>query len=77
MLLRLILYTFVFYISWRFVRRLLLPARPRATETRARRPASMVRCEACGMFITKSSALLAGGREFCSPACVEQKARRV
>jgi len=74
---RFLLYTVVVYISWRFVRRLLAPARRRrVAETRPRRPAAMIRCETCGMFITKGSALLAGGREFCSPACVKQKARR-
>lgn len=77
MFFRFLLYTFVFYVALRVVRRLVAPARPRVTGTRPRRPAPMIRCETCGMFITKGSALLAGGREFCSPACVEQKTRRV
>lgn len=35
----------------------------------------MVRCEACGMFITKGSAILSGGREFCSTGCSRGKVR--
>jgi hypothetical protein len=36
----------------------------------------MVRCESCGTFLTQGSALMIGGKHFCSSSCVEQKARK-
>lgn len=77
MIVRFILYTIIAYIALRCVRWLLTPARPRPkTPARVRRSSDMVRCEACGMFITKSSALVGGNREFCSKLCLEQKVHR-
>ena len=72
MILRFLFYSLIAYIILRLIRWLFTPSRPRQT-ARARRAAQMVRCEACGMFITKSSALMAGDRDFCSKTCLEQK----
>ena len=68
----------------RFIGRVLFPARhaagsggPRPRQTGARAQASkMVRCQACGTFITESSALVVGGSGFCSKACAERKLSR-
>ena len=48
-------------------------ARPRRTAARA---SKMVRCRACGTFITESSALVVGESGFCSKACAESKLSR-
>ena len=71
---RFIIYCVLAYFAYRFVRRLLSPASGGGSH--AARPAQMIRCENCGMFITQTSALLAGGREYCSKSCV-QKVNRV
>ena len=78
MLLRFITYCIVAYLVMRFIRWLLAPS-PRRSDKggRLRHSAAMVRCEACGMFITQSSAVVAGGHDFCSRQCLEQRARRV
>jgi hypothetical protein len=77
MLFRFIFYCVLAYLAWRFVRWLVTPSPARASRGgRGARAASMVRCESCGMFITQSSALVIGGRDFCSRQCLEQKARR-
>lgn len=74
MILRIILYTFIAYLAMRVIRWLFTPSRSRPRPVaRGRRSSPMVRCEACGMFITKSSALMAGDRDFCSKKCLEQK----
>lgn len=75
---RFIIYCVLAYFAYRFVRRLLSPASGGGSgaATREARPAQMIRCENCGMFITQTSALLAGGREYCSKSCV-QKVNRV
>ncbi len=75
MLFRLVFYCVLAYLAWRFVRWLLAPSRA-SRDRAARRTAAMVRCETCGMFITQNSALVVGGRDFCSRQCLEQKARR-
>ena len=78
MFLRLLIYCVLAYLAFRFVRRLLSAAPggvSRATPREAR-PAQMIRCENCGMFITQTSALLIGGRGFCSKSCA-QKVNRV
>jgi formylmethanofuran dehydrogenase subunit E len=77
MLSRFIFYCVLAYFAWRFVRWLLTPSSSRPNRSgRAGRAAAMVRCETCGMFITETSALVAGGRDFCSRHCLEQRARR-
>lgn len=75
MLLRFIFYCVMAYMAWRFVRWLVTPSRVNRAAS-PRRNAAMVRCETCGMFITESSALVVGGRDFCSRQCLDQKARR-
>ena len=77
MLLRFISYCILAYLVLRFIRWLLAPSPRRPAQGGRSRSAPMVRCEACGMFVTQSSALVAGGRDFCSRQCLEQRARRV
>ncbi len=76
-MLRLIFYCIVAYLAMRFVRWLVTPsgAKSRRGVPPSRR-ATMVRCETCGTFVTERSALVAGGRDFCSQPCLEQRARR-
>ena len=77
-MLRFIFYCILAYLVMRFVRWLITPSRARSRgATNAPRNATMVRCETCGMFITQRSALAAGGHDFCSRNCLEQRARRV
>ena len=76
MLLRFIFYCVLAYMAWRFVRWLVTPSSRLNRAGTPRRSAAMVRCETCGMFITESSALVVGGRDFCSRQCLDQKARR-
>jgi hypothetical protein len=77
MFLRFIFYSILAYLAMRFIRWLIAPSSGRAGQAvRGRRAAPMVRCETCGMFITESSALAAGGRDFCSRNCLEQRVRR-
>ncbi len=77
MFFRFIFYCILAYLVFRFVRRLLSPrSRQRSTAgTRRATSAQMIRCENCGMFITQSSAILAGGRDFCSRACAQKTDR--
>jgi len=78
MLFRFIFYCVLAYLAWRFVRWLLTPSPRRSgADRRARQVAPLVRCETCGMFVTESSALAVGGRDFCSRHCLEQRARQV
>jgi hypothetical protein len=77
MFLRFIFYSILAYLAMRFLRWLIAPSSARSAKTaRGRRIAPMVRCETCGMFITENSALVAGGRDFCSRNCLEQRVRR-
>lgn len=74
MFFRFILYCILAYFAVRFVKRLLNPAPVRGSRAAARDdgPAPMIRCENCGMFIIQTSALLVGGREFCSKSCAQK-----
>ena len=74
MFLRFIIYSVLTYLVIRFVRRLLSSGPRRQSRVRPREAGSaqMIRCESCGMFITQSSALLVGGREFCSKPCAQK-----
>jgi len=74
MFFRFIIYCVLAYIALRLVRRLISPKAPRRSASGARkvRSAQMIRCETCGMFITERSAIMAGGRDFCSRACAEK-----
>jgi hypothetical protein len=77
-MLRFIFYCILAYLVMRFVRWLITPSRARAGRAGSAPPnATMVRCETCGMFVTQRSALVAGGHDFCSRNCLEQRARRV
>jgi hypothetical protein len=74
MFFKFIVYCILAYLAIRFVRKLLSPpvrGSSRATP-REPTPSHMIRCENCGMFITQTSALLVGGREFCSSACAHK-----
>ncbi|MFP5264183.1 MAG: PP0621 family protein [Blastocatellia bacterium] len=79
MLFKFILYCVLAYLTLRFIRWVLRPARPSPARGRGApraRSSQMVRCDVCGMFITKSSALMVGGSDFCSRACYERKVHR-
>jgi hypothetical protein len=71
MFFRFIFYTILAYIALRFVRWLISSSSQRTFQSSKRegRTAQMIRCRRCGMFITQSSAILAGGQEFCSDVC--------
>ena len=68
----------------RFIGRVLFPPPPatasggqrRAQAAEKERASKMVRCQACGTFITESSALVVGGSGYCSKACAERKLSR-
>lgn len=73
MFFRFIVYCILAYLAIRFVRRLLSPpVRGSSRAPREPTPSHMIRCENCGMFITQTSALLVGGREFCSRSCAQK-----
>ena len=75
--LRFLIYCVLAYLAYRFVRRLLTPGTGGVFKAPSESgPAQMIRCDNCGMFITQTSALLVGGREFCSKSCA-QKLNRV
>ena len=74
MFLRFIFYTILAYIILRFVTWLISAPSNRKSGGRTKagpRAAQMVRCGSCGMFITQNSALVVGGRGFCSRACAQ------
>ncbi len=77
MFFRFIFYCILAYVALRFVRRLLSPRSQRLSRNRSREPgpAQMIRCQNCGMFITQNSALLIGGRDYCSRICAERVKR--
>jgi hypothetical protein len=77
MLFKFILYSILVYLALRLVRWILTPSAssPKKTVRRAK-SSQMVRCNACGMFITKGSALMEGGGDFCSKTCYERKVYR-
>jgi hypothetical protein len=74
---RLIIILVVATIILRVARRVLSAAIAPASKQAARRPRSsqMVRCAACGTFVTEKSALVVRDRDFCSPACAGQSQR--
>lgn len=82
-LLQFIFYIVVAYLLLGFVRRL-LGAKPREVRSGQRSAAGrtsnssrLIRCAACGVFITESSAMVVGESGFCSKACAEGRVHRV
>jgi hypothetical protein len=75
MLFRFILFLVLAYTVLRAIRWLIGPSSSTGRRVAARdpRPAHMIRCARCGMFVTQKSALALGGREFCSKSCAEQR----
>ena len=75
MLFRFIFYLVIAYTALRIVRWLIKPTTRGARRMAAGRPrpSQMIRCATCGMFITQTSALALGGREFCSKSCAERR----
>jgi hypothetical protein len=73
LLFRFIFYTILAYAVLRFIRWLLASASPRNSASRKHeaRPAQMIRCRHCGMFVTQRSAIVAAGEEFCSQSCAQ------
>jgi hypothetical protein len=75
MLLKFILFLVLAYTLLRVVRWLgnPSPSGGRRVADRSPRAAHMIRCATCGLFVTQKSALVLGGREFCSKSCAEQR----
>ena len=81
MLLKFILFSVIAYFLIRFVRGLISgvngsPAnagqgKPPRREPTANSSALMIRCAACGTFITETSAVLSGSSIFCSNSCAK------
>ncbi|MBI3651199.1 MAG: hypothetical protein HY231_09155 [Acidobacteria bacterium] len=83
MLLKFLLFSVIAYVVIRFVRGLMIGlngqpkvAKAGAGQTPRQRPqrasaALMIRCAACGTFITESSAVLSGSHVFCSDSCAK------
>ena len=72
MFFRFIFYCILAYAAIRFVRWIMKPSSARASQRKRPNAAQMIRCESCGMFITQRSALLIGGRDYCSRSCAEK-----
>ena len=87
-MLRFILLTLIAYLLFRWVKKLLRASVPRPAFERdekvsgrfnsrqASATSPMIRCEACGMFVTRSSAFLASNGNFCSKKCFEDSLRK-
>ena len=74
MLFRFIFFMVLAYTAVRVVRWLIKPSpAARRMPSRSRGSSQMIRCETCGMFVTQTSALALGGRQFCSKSCAEQR----
>ena len=73
LLFRFIFYSILAYAVLRFIRWLRASASPRNSSSSKgeARPAQMIRCRHCGMFVTQQSAILAAGEEFCSQNCAQ------
>ena len=78
-----IFYIVVAYLVLGFVRRL-LAGKPRSAGSEHRTAAGrtsnssrLIRCAACGVFITERSAMIVGQSGFCSKACAEGRVHRV
>ena len=89
MFLKFVVYCIAAYLVLRlfrgFLRYLAAPASPRGvTAQGARRrggaavdkSAQMVRCQACGMFVTQGSAIVDDGKCFCSSDCAAGQVHR-
>jgi hypothetical protein len=76
------------YLLYKWVKKLLRAQSPRPAFGRgekvsggfqARQPSrssEMIRCNACEMFITRSSAFMSGDGVFCSKTCFENRLRK-
>ena len=73
LLFRFIFYSILAYAVLRLIRWVLASASPANSPSSKReaRPAQMIRCRHCGMFITQRSAIVASGEEFCSRNCAQ------
>jgi hypothetical protein len=87
MLLKFILFSVIAYFLIRFVRGLLSgfagsPANagqgkaPRRGGQSSNTAALMIRCAACGTFITETRAVLSGSHVFCSNSCAKAGSQR-
>lgn len=88
MLLKFILYSVIAYLVIRLVRNFIggakgakLHAATDARQTSRREPrkkvaATMIRCAACGTFVTENSALPSGSTIYCSNACAKAGTQR-
>ena len=76
---KLIIYCAIAYMVVRFVGRLLdreLPGRRRGRGERRTIDTAMVKCDACGTYVPENRAIMFAGKGFCSPNCLNQKARK-
>jgi hypothetical protein len=75
-----IVYCLIAYIVVRFVGRLLdreLRGHRRGRgEPRSFKTSATAKCETCGTYVPESRAITFGGKSFCSPNCLSQKARK-
>jgi hypothetical protein len=86
MVLKFILFSVIAYFLIRFVRGLMSgvtssPANAGRGKTPPREPSAsssalMIRCAACGTYITQTSAVLSGSHIFCSNSCAKVGGQR-
>ncbi len=78
-LIRLLTYFVVGYLFWKFLKWLVAPAKKRGDSSGGNpggKAMLLIKCNACGMFITESRALMVRGRAYCSTACAGTAANR-
>jgi len=79
---QLVFYVIVGYFIVSVIRRLMRGGSPRREaaarrqQSSGRRSSQMIRCEACGTFVTEGSALIVGDTGFCSKGCAEARIHR-
>ncbi|MEW6130740.1 MAG: PP0621 family protein [Acidobacteriota bacterium] len=83
-LIRFIIYSVIAYFVIRFVKRLFKAstanvgstAKPKSS-AQSKDDSLMIRCAACGTFITQGSAIAIGSARFCSSACARIQPQKV
>jgi uncharacterized protein len=72
-LLRLFIIALLIWLAYRFIRKLVEPAR--GTDPGKLRGEEMVRCEVCGLHVPRKSALRRDDRYYCSQEHLESQPR--
>ncbi len=82
-LIKFIIYSVIAYFVISFIKSLLGAAKSSpqttaksASTSRSKDNSLMIRCAACGTFITQSSAIALGNNQFCSNACAGVRAQK-